>query len=279
MDQTLPPSGVRLLSVDDVLSIYAVLVQDFASSADPISPAGVRDQGLLESAVYRQLTGFEGRLKYDHPVMSAASLVFGLCCDHPFYNGNKRTALVAMLVHLDRNNLTLLSVNQADLYELMIKIADHRFGLREDRRRDRNVGTRRSPDDEVQAIYKWLRERAQRIERGERVITYRQLRQALNQFNIEVEVMDANRAELVRYEERKTGLLRRRTERVQVKIAIIGYRDEGTDIPKSEIKRIREVCGLTEDKGVDSRAFYSTGVVVDDFICRYRRVLHRLAHV
>jgi hypothetical protein len=59
--------GVRILTVDEVLSIYAAITQDFAESADPISPAGVRDQGLLESAVYRQETGFDGRLKYDHP--------------------------------------------------------------------------------------------------------------------------------------------------------------------------------------------------------------------
>src|SRR5215510_4368531 len=96
--------GVRMLTVEDVLSVYAALTQDFADSADPISPAGVRDQGLLESAVYRQETGFGGRLKYDHPLLSAASLAYGLCCDHPFHNGNKRAALVSMLVHIDRND-------------------------------------------------------------------------------------------------------------------------------------------------------------------------------
>ena len=105
------------------------------------------------------------------------------------------------------------------------------------------------------------------------------MRPALAQFGISIETVEGNRAELVRYEDRPVGLLRRRLERVRLRIGGIGYRDEGTDIPKSEIKRIRSMCGLTEEEGVDSHAFYSTGVVVDAFICRYRRALHRLARV
>lgn len=273
-------SGVWTLSVDDVLSIYSVLVEDFAGASDPISPAGVRDRGLLESAVYRQSTGFEERLKYDHPLLSAASLAYGLCCDHAFLNGNKRTALVSMLVHLERNGFTLPGVSQAELYELMIAIANHKLASDKDRRRRGEGAGRPSPDEEVQSIFRWLRERAERTERGERVLTYRQLRQALAQFKIEVEVVDGNRAELVRFEERTSGVpFFRKTERVRVRLATVGYRDEGTDLKKSDLKRIREQLGLTEEKGVDSRAFYSTGVVVDAFICRYRRVLQRLARV
>jgi death-on-curing protein len=270
-------TGVWTLSVEDVLSVYTILVQDFTATSDPMAPAGVRDPGLLESAVYRQFTGFEGRLKYEHPLRSAASLAYGLCCDHPFYNGNKRTALVSMLVHLDRNGLALPGVNQTELYDVMIAIADHQLASEKDRRRRGEGADRPSPDEEVQSIYRWLRERAERIERGERVLTYRQLRQALAQFGINIEVVDGNRAELVRYEQHRTGFLGRRTEQVRVRLGTVGYRNEGTDIPKSDIKDIRDLCGLTEERGVDSRAFYSTGVVVDAFVCRYRRALHRLA--
>ncbi len=181
-----------------------------------------------------------------------------------------------LLVHVDRNEYVLSGVDQRELYETMLAIADHRLGIRDGQKTD---GVRRSSDDEVSAIYRWLRPYAGKIERGERVISYRQLRKALAQFNITIEVTSGNQAELVRYEQRTVGLFRSRQERVRVKIGTIGYRDEGTDIPKSEVKRIRELCGLTEDKGVDSRSFYSTGVVVDNFVCRYRRVLHRLARV
>jgi prophage maintenance system killer protein len=105
-------TGAATLTVENVLAIYNALVEDFAAGADTMAPAGVRDQGLLESAVHRQQTGFDGHLKY-----------YGLCCDHPFINGNKRTAPVAMLVHLDRNNQALHGVNQGQLYTLMMNVA------------------------------------------------------------------------------------------------------------------------------------------------------------
>jgi hypothetical protein len=101
----------------------------------------------------------------------------------------------------------------------------------------------------------------------------------LGQFNIAIEVTSGNQADLVRWELRVVGFFKKRQENVRVKIGTIGYRNEGTDIPKSEIKRIRELADLTEENGVDSRSFYSTGVVVDAFVCRYRRVLQRLARV
>src|SRR5262245_27435730 len=130
---------IRYLTVDDVTSIYRIIVADFASSKDPIAPAGIRDPGLLESAVYRQQTGFEGRLKYDTPLLSAASLVFGICCDHPFVNGNKRAALISLLTHLDYNEYSLPGVDQTTLFNIMMAIADHSLGVRTDPRSKRHA--------------------------------------------------------------------------------------------------------------------------------------------
>ena len=98
---------LRTLSAEDVLQIHEILVADFQESGDPISPPGVRSVSLLQSAVGRQTTGIGSVLKYPDPIFNAATLLYGLCNDHPFHNGNKRTALVAALVHLDRNKFTL----------------------------------------------------------------------------------------------------------------------------------------------------------------------------
>ena len=82
---------IETLSSHDVLSIHEVLTADFAAAADPISPSGVKSMELLESAVGRQHAGFHDRLKYDTPVSNAAALTYGICLNHPFHNGNKRT--------------------------------------------------------------------------------------------------------------------------------------------------------------------------------------------
>ena len=102
-DRELGQMELKTLNVEEVLRIHDILVEDFLASNDPISPAGVRSEQLLESAVSRQWTGLGQILKYPTPVESAATLLYGICGDHPFHNGNKRTALVSMLAHLDKN--------------------------------------------------------------------------------------------------------------------------------------------------------------------------------
>ncbi len=173
-------------------------------------------------------------------------------------------ALVSLLVHVDRNEYALSGVDQKELYDTMIAIADHCFGIREGRK---TSGVCRSSDEEATGGCARAPPRS-----GERGIIYRQRRKALGQFTIAIEITAGNQADLVRYEQRVVGIFRKREGKVRVKIGTIGYGDEGTDIPKSEVKRIRELCALTQTDGW-------TSVVLFHGRCRYRRVLQRLARV
>lgn len=84
------------LSVIEVLTIHALLIDEFGG-AD-----GIRDFGALEAAVFRPQTGY-----YDDPIAEAAALFESLIQNHPFLDGNKRTALAAADVHLRMNGLEL----------------------------------------------------------------------------------------------------------------------------------------------------------------------------
>src|SRR4051794_23296475 len=117
-----------MLTVEDVLHIHQRVCEDFAESGDPVGIGGVREKGLLESAVLRQQVGYGGKLKYPDPYENAATLTFGICCGHPFNNGNKRTALVAMLAHLDANGHAVFGMNQMDLYRMIKAVATHDLG-------------------------------------------------------------------------------------------------------------------------------------------------------
>ncbi len=264
-----------MLLADEVLQVHQILVRDFADSPDPISPPGMRSRALLESAVGRQSTSLGGALKYADPVSNAATLACGVCWDHPFHNGNKRTALVSMLVHLDRNQLTLFDTNQGDLYRLMLGIADHSFTATHDRR----VKTKRrvSADAEVDAVARWLRDRADRVRRGEKIITYRELRNILRDFGYYLENPHDNSIDIVRYETVRKGILSRREVQLAKRIGNIGWPGENREVGVKELKRVREICRLREQDGVDSESFYSYSVVVDSFVNRYRTVLRRLA--
>ena len=159
------------------------------------------------------------------------------------------------------------------LYDLMLAVAGHTIARRRD---DKN---RHDSDDEVEALAKWIRKHTEKVTRGEHPITYRQLRRILAGYGFHIENAGQNSADLVVYEEVRTGLIIRRTERRRRRLASIGYRDEGTVISKSEVKKIRSICGLSEADGVDSTMFYSSGDVIDAFVNRYRKVLRRLARV
>jgi death-on-curing protein len=182
----------QTLTAADVLSIYDVVVKDFAESDDPISPVGLKSMNLLESAVSRQHTGFQGEDKYEAPILNAATLAYGICCDHPFHNGNKRTALITMLCHLDRNDLTFVEgITQEELYNFMRDIAGHEFVNR--------PGMGDYSDEEVQEIARWLRRRTRRVEHGERIITCRELKGILGQYGIVLENLVGNHVDVVRY--------------------------------------------------------------------------------
>ena len=68
---------------------------------------GVRDQGLLESAIYRPQASFGGQDLYPDLLAKAAALIHSLIKNHPFVDGNKRTGFEAMRLFLRINGKDL----------------------------------------------------------------------------------------------------------------------------------------------------------------------------
>ena len=73
--------GIRFLSVDEALAIHERLIERFGGTP------GIRDKGLLESALYRPQTGY-----YNDIVELAAALFESLILNNAFVDGNKRVA-------------------------------------------------------------------------------------------------------------------------------------------------------------------------------------------
>jgi death-on-curing protein len=66
---------------------------------------GLRDEGLLLSAISATQATWAGRPLFAKPLEVSAAYLFYLCRNHPFNDGNKRTALAACLVVLEANGL------------------------------------------------------------------------------------------------------------------------------------------------------------------------------
>ncbi|MFM2429788.1 MAG: hypothetical protein RLZZ511_1001 [Cyanobacteriota bacterium] len=103
-------------SLKAVLALHDQQIQVFGGSS------GIRDLGLLESALAQPLASFGG--EFLHPTIAdqAAAYLYHIAKNHPFIDGNKRTAYAVMETFLEVNGYQLpLSNNET--YELVIQVA------------------------------------------------------------------------------------------------------------------------------------------------------------
>ena len=182
-----------------------------------------------------------------------------------------------MLVHLDRNRLIVRpGTSHRDLFDLFLSIASHTVG--QPPRSRRGQTPRLTADEEVDEIAKWIGKRFRPLIRGERPITYARLRRILEARGYDVEPQKGNSAEIVKYVDEERGFLwKRRIERVRKHILHIPVSNDSARVPVRAIKKVREVCSLREQDGVDTEAFYDEEVVIDAIINEYRTLLRRLA--
>ena len=105
----MPSERVCFLTVDEVVSIHERLIEVFGG------PPGIRDPGLLESALFRPRTGY-----YEDLSAMAAALFESLVMNHPFIDGNKRVAFFATDVFL-RLNAWRLDVDPDEAHAFIIE--------------------------------------------------------------------------------------------------------------------------------------------------------------
>jgi len=84
---------------------------------------GVRDPALLSSALAMPSATFEGKYLHQSLFDQAAAYAFHICQNHPFIDGNTRTALASALVFLSLNAIELDDPKE-DLYRLMMGVAN-----------------------------------------------------------------------------------------------------------------------------------------------------------
>ena len=109
-------SDPLFLSLDEVLGVHADQIRRYGGRS------GLRDLGLLHSALAMPETTFEGEFLHGTVFEMAAAYLFHLARNHPFVDGNKRTALMSALVFLGLNGQRLDAEPEA-LYELVDGVA------------------------------------------------------------------------------------------------------------------------------------------------------------
>ena len=263
-------SPYRFLTEEDLLAVHDVLVKDFLRSEDPIQPPGVRSPHLVGSTINRPQTSLGTTYKYPTIEMAAAALFHSVVQNHCFHNGNKRTALVAMLVFLDHNSL-IVTADEDELFKFTLRVAQHRLvPPHYDQLSDR----------EVMEIAQWIRSNSRRKEKGDRPIPWHRLRRILSrQFSCDsIRVSGGgNRIDITRRVSKRSRFANRsKSKKLKSKVSLA---DDGTTVEKNTLRKIRNDLQLREEDGVDSKVFYEADSEPDEFVQHYRLVLRRLANL
>jgi death on curing protein len=105
-----------MIDKDEVIRIHDVLIDEFGGSK------GIRDVGLLESAISRPFQTFDNKDLYQSPIDKSSAIFESLIKNHPFVDGNKRTAYVLMRLILLQYDLDI-TASQEEKYDFVIKAA------------------------------------------------------------------------------------------------------------------------------------------------------------
>ncbi len=109
------------LTLDEVLAIQAEQIECYGGTE------GLRDSGLLASALAMPAATYGGELLHSTLFEMAAAYLFHLCNNHPFLDGNKRTALAACLAFLWLNDLDVVA-EPDEIAELVLGVAAGNLG-------------------------------------------------------------------------------------------------------------------------------------------------------
>jgi death on curing protein len=105
-----------MITKETVLRLHELSIIKYGGSK------GIRDEGLMDSAIARPFQTFGGEDLYPSAFEKAAAIAESIIINHPFVDGNKRTGLLAMLAVLEESKIQINAAND-DIYSFIIKIS------------------------------------------------------------------------------------------------------------------------------------------------------------
>jgi len=113
---------MKLLNLEQLLQIHALVVNTTGGSM------GLRDLGRLDSVIAAQTQNVFGEELYSSIADKTAAIMRGIIADHPFVDGNKRTAMLAGLTLLEINGLQFIT-QVGEVEDFAVKIATEKLDV------------------------------------------------------------------------------------------------------------------------------------------------------
>ena len=115
---------MKVFTVRQVLILHERMIQKYGGSS------GVRDMGMLESAIGRPFATFGGEDLYSDVFMKAGAFIQSIVKNHPFIDGNKRTAFSGTIVFLLANGV-IVSAGTNQIVKFMLRVANENLSVDE----------------------------------------------------------------------------------------------------------------------------------------------------
>ncbi|WP_223069828.1 type II toxin-antitoxin system death-on-curing family toxin [Paenibacillus caui] len=119
-------SEIRYLSVEEVIAVNLAMIQRYSTGEQ----TGVKEAGLLESAVLRPQSSAFGKDAYPTLFEKSAALFESLGQNHPFHNANKRTAFTALVIFLRYNGLHF-KMDTKHAEDFTVDMVNHKYAFDE----------------------------------------------------------------------------------------------------------------------------------------------------
>lgn len=258
-----------LLNYDDVLKAHYLICDYFETNHGVSSLYGVKSMQLLGSALGRQITSFAGENKWKNDFEVMASLFFGLVKNHPFHDGNKRSALLALLYNLYLIKKTPKSKQEA-WEQLTVSVAASDMSKYSNFKRFEEQADNKE-DAIVYFIANFLQKNTRSIDKFFISVTYADFEASIKQFGFYFKNPSKNYIDIYQKGKKILGFT---LEDKRIKnIAFPGYRYQ---MDSKTQKNILKDIGLTIEKGFDRQVLNKNAEPLYKIIQDYEGPLSRL---
>lgn len=195
--------------------------------------------------------------------------------NHPFFDGNKRTALLLALWQLYRAKRTPASI-QRDFESLAVATAGSTLDKYDPRRFASYIKKDSRPDADVHYIADRFRAWTRQEDKEIYIVTFTELDRLLRKFGFRLGKPDSNYINVIKTETKRRYLVGPKIN-VETTVLNIGFPSWKKEVGASTMARVRKACNLTPEHGVDSAVFFRDFEPMQSLIDLYYEPLRRLA--
>jgi prophage maintenance system killer protein len=273
---------IAVLEKGEILKLHKILSENYhlLPEMEPVSPPGVKNETLLDSAIHRQLTGSGDYYKYPDIYLNCSTLVFGIIKNHSFHNGNKRMGFLAMVKHLYCNgNVLRPNIGHEEIFQLLRDLAGNTMAIHAKKYNPKyfkKLGRKVEWNSDIVVDYLayWLRHntvsKVQKIK--SKTLAINDLKSILGKKNLNVDYD----GKFLKVSKEKSFFQNIFGHKSLTKSYTIKNNKE---VNFGIIETIRRDFELTHIDGVDNVTFYDTENFINDEIRQYKKIIYKLAKI